>query len=221
MMQPMANRVRGLDEAVRRAERAGLTIADELREARLAHGLSQDEVGRALGLSRSWVSILERGRARDLTIARLAKHAAVLGLRLSVKLYPVGEPIRDAGQLRYITTFARRVERAWRVRLEVPISLPGDLRAVDLVLDGVCMVAVEVVTRLRDVQAVVRAGQLKQRDIGAQRLIIVVAATHSNRRALAAARNALAATFDLDSRRTMAELTAGRDPGRDAIVLLS
>ena len=80
--------------------------------------------------------------------------------------------------------------------------------------------AVEVITRLRDLQAALRAAQLKQRDIGAERLIIVVAGTNANRRLLDAARPALVASFELDTRRTLATLAAGQDPGRDAIIVL-
>jgi len=39
-------------------------------------------------------------------------------------------------------------------------------------------------------------------------------------RALAEVRGTLIPTFDMDSQRTIAKLSAGDDPGRDAIVLL-
>lgn len=167
------------------------------------------------------MSRVELSQFRALPAIDLARHAAAVGLRLSLKLYPVGGAIRDAAQVRYIAKFIDRVGKAWRVRLDVPMPIPGDLRAVDLLLDGVCSVVVEVVTRLTDVQAMLRSAQLKQRDLGADRLVIVVAATHANRRALAEARTALVAAFDLDSQRTLARLAAGEDPGRDAIVLLA
>jgi len=101
------------------------------------------------------------------------------------------------------------------------MPLSGDLRAVDVLLTGACTIVVEIVTRLADVQALIRAAQLKQRDIKADRLVIVVAATHANRRALEIARPSLASAFELNRYRVMQELAAGRDPGRDAIILLS
>jgi hypothetical protein len=52
-------------------------------------------------------------------------------------------------------------------------------------------------------------------------LVIVLAGTHRNRAALNAARVSLSAAFDLDTQRTMAALEAGRDPGRNAIVVLA
>jgi transcriptional regulator with XRE-family HTH domain len=205
----------------RQADRLTAAVADELREARLSRGLTQSQIGRAIGAERGWVSAVERAKAKNLTLSRLARHAAALGLRMSVKLYPAGEAIRDAAQVRYTARFVERVGQAWRVRLEVPIPLPGDLRAIDVFLEGACTIAVEVATRLRDVQALVRASQLKRRDVGATRLIIVVAGTGANRRALAEARPALTATFDLDTQHTMRALAAGIDPGRDAIVVLA
>ncbi len=206
---------------MRLAERTMSVVADELREARLRGGLGQGEVGRALGVSRMRVSRVERRRVRSVTLDYLARHAALLGLRLSVKLYPVGGSLRDAAQARYIARFVERIGHRWRVQLDVPIPLPGDLRGIDVYLSGACTIAVEVVTRLTDLQALLRAAQLKQRDIGATRLILVIAGSQANRRALEEARPTLLATFDLDTRRTMARLAAGEDPGRDAIVVLA
>ena len=73
---------------------------------------------------------------------------------------------------------------------------------------------------LTDLQAQVRAAQLKARDIGATRLILAIAGTHANRRALASARPSLVPAFDLDSRRLLADLAAGRDPGNDGVIVL-
>jgi len=216
----VASRTSPIADAARRASLQQAAACDELRNARLARGLSQAAIAQALSITRSQVSRVERNRIKSLDLASLARHAAAVGLRPSLKLYPVGGGLRDAAQVRYVASFVERVGRAWRVRLDVPMPLPGDLRAVDVLLEGACVIAVEVVTRLLDLQAVLRAAQLKQRDIGAARLVIVVAGTHANRRALAEARPALIATFDLDTPRTLAQLSAGRDPGRDAIVVL-
>jgi len=216
----VSSRSRALSEAARLAERIWSTTCDELREARIALGLSQEDVARALGVSRHRVGRVERHQVRSATVEYICRHAAAVGLRPSVKLYPIGGALRDAAQVRYIALFVERIRHAWRVRLDVAIPMPGDLRGIDVLLEGTCTIAVEVITRLRDLQAQLRAAQLKQRDIGATRLILVVAGTRANRRALADARGALLATFDLDTRRTMAALAAGLDPGRDAIVVL-
>lgn len=205
---------------MRLADRTWSALSDELREARRMRGLAQREVGRALGVSRMRVSRVERRRVRSVTLEYLARHAAVVGPRSVVKLYPIGGALRDSAQGRYIARFVERIGHLWRVQLDLPIPVPGDLRAIDVYLSGACTIAVEVITRLTDLQALLRAAQLKQRDIGATRLILVVAGTRANRRALDEARATLLATFDLDTRRTMAKLVAGEDPGRDAIVVL-
>ena len=187
-------------------------LGDQLRTARRIRGVTMKDVGRAIGASESEVSRRELGKSGRLTGEKLAVHAAAVGLRLSLKLWPVGGGVRDAAQARYSARFVARIGRAWKVSLEVPIPQPGDLRAVDILLSHADVrIAAEVVTRLADIQAQVRAGQLKARDIGATRLLLVVAGTHANRDALVATRSALVAAFDLDTRRILADLAAGRD----------
>ena len=218
----MAIRTRGIDEARHRWSRSAAELGDELRTARYIRNLTLRQLAAAIGVSPSEVSRRELGKSTRLTGEKLAVHAAAVGLKLSVKLYPLGGGVRDTAQARYIATFVARVGRLWSVTLEAPIPIAGDLRAVDVLLaKGSVRVAVEVITRLADLQAQIRAAQLKARDIGATRLIIVIAGTHANRTALAAVRGAIAAAFDLDTRRLMADLAAGRDPGRDGIIVLS
>lgn len=220
-MPGMPARTRALDDARRIWHRTESEVGDQLRTGRHILGLTLKQVGAAIGVSESEISRRELGKSRRLTGEKLAVHAAAVGLKLSVKLWPVGGGIRDAAQVRYIGAFIARVGRAWHVTLEAPIRLPGDLRAVDILLvAGSLRIAVEVVTRLADLQAQVRAAQLKARDVEATRLVLVVAGTHANRNVLAAARTSLVAGFDLDTRRLMADLAAGRDPGRDGIVVL-
>ena len=197
-------------------------IGEQFRTARLVRGLTLREVAAAIGSSASEISRRELGRSSRLTGEKLAVHAAAIGLRLSVNLWPVGGGVRDAAQARHVAAFVARVGRTWRVLLEAPIRIAGDLRAVDvLLIRGEVRIAVEVITRLADLQAQIRAAQLKARDIGATRLILVIAGTHNNRRALQATRGSLADAFDLDTRRVMADLARGADPGRDSIVVLS
>lgn len=217
----MPTRTRTLDEARRVWHRSAQEIGDQLRTGRHVLGVTQNQLGVAIGVSSSEISRRELGRSRRLTGQKLAMHAAAVGLKLSVKLFPVGGGIRDAAQARHIAAFVARVGRLWKVTLEAPIPLAGDLRAVDVLLTSDhARVAVEVMARLADVQAQIRAAQLKARDIGATRLILVIAATHANRNAVASARSALLSSFDLDSRRLLADLASGHDPGRDGIIML-
>lgn len=217
----MSYRTRAVVEAPRAWNRTAQDLAAELLHARRALGARQKDVGAAIGISGAEVSRRERGRAGRVRGGDLAAHAAAVGLRLSLKLYPTGLGVRDAAQARYVSALIARLGNAWKVRLEAPIPAPGDLRAVDVLLIGTRLtIAVEVITRLSDIQAQVRGAQLKARDIGATRLVLAVAGSHGNRRELAAARGALIASFEMDSRRLWADLVAGRDPGRDAILVL-
>ena len=68
----------------------------------------------------------------------LARHAAAVGLRARIKLYPGDDPIRDAGQVALIRHLRERVERGGRVgtwEFEVPIPQALDQRAIDAVLN--------------------------------------------------------------------------------------
>lgn len=213
---------RTTDEARNRWRRAAIDIGNELRVARLMSGASLRVLGARIDVSPSELSRRERARAPGFSGEALAIHAAAVGLRLSIKLWPVGGAVRDAAQARYIAAFVARVGRTWKVELEAPVETAGDLRAVDVLLvRGPLRVAVEVITRLADLQAQLRAAQLKARDIGATRLVIVAASTHANRRVVAESRGAVVAGFDLDTKRVLLDLAAGRDPGRDAIVVLT
>jgi hypothetical protein len=80
-------------------------------------------------------------------------------------------------------------------------------------------IGVEAVTRLRDVQALLRSIHGKQRDSGVERVLILLSATHANRRALASAGRDLG-DVTARTKSVLAALAAGRDPGRDAWILL-
>jgi transcriptional regulator with XRE-family HTH domain len=217
----MAARIRVIDRARRDWERTALELGEQLRTGRHILGLTLRQLSLVIGASASEISRRELGKSRRLTGEKLARHAAVVGLKLSVRLWPVGGGIRDVAQARYVARFIARVGRLWKVVLEAPMPIAGDLRAVDVLLTrDAARIAIEVITRVADLQAQTRAAQLKARDIGATRLILAIAGTHANRRAIADVRTTLVATFDLDTRRMLTELAAGRDPGRDGIQML-
>jgi len=99
--------------------------------------------------------------------------------------------------------------------------LPGDRRAFDLWLaaDRIT-IAIEVFTKVRDVQAQIRAAHLKWRDSNRTRLIVVVAESHANRTALRAVADLIASDFPISPRAALAALTDARDPGGNAIVVV-
>lgn len=96
-----------------------------------------------------------------------------------------------------------------------------DQRAADAVIrHGSAVVMIEAFTRFADAQAQLRAVQLKARDMGIERIVVVVAATHANRAALAAATDVLASSFPLDTRAVLRELEAGRAPGAHGLAII-
>jgi len=163
----MANRVRRASQTADAARRSLIELGAELREARLAAGLRQSDVARALGVSHTQVWRVEAARNSGARLRDLIHQARALGLALSLRVYPVGDRLRDQAQLALIRRLVSRISATWRVSLEAPVAGPGDLRAFDVLLTGPSgQVAVEAITRLRDVQAQVRAVRLKQRDAG-------------------------------------------------------
>lgn len=198
-----------------------MAIGDELRHARLSAGLSQAAVGAASGLSTTQISRIERGKLPSASIDQLARLASVLGLDLSVKVYPSGQPLRDRAHLELIARFRARLGPMLRVRTEVPVPIAGDPRAWDIVVDGGPVpIGSEAETRLRDCQALERRIALKARDSGIERVILLVSATRANRAALREAEASLREMFPVPARVALQALSEGRDPGGSAIIML-
>lgn len=217
----MGGRIRVVDEASISGRRLRAELGLELRNARLARGLRQTDVARAIDTSHATVSRVELGRSATFSITDLARHGAAVGLRLHARFYPVGGGLRDAAQLDLLRRLRARIGDRWGWRLEAPLNIAGDLRAFDALLTRPeATIAVEAITRLRDAQAQLRAAALKQRDGNVSRLVLLIKATNHNRAALASAADVLATTFPLSTRGTLAGLSQGQDPGDNGIVLL-
>jgi transcriptional regulator with XRE-family HTH domain len=211
---------RARERGMRFARRDGIQVGHEVRVARIAAGLSQRELARMSGVSHAAIGRLERLDVRRITIDRLAVIASVLGLELRVKLYLIGTPVRDAAHLALIDRLRKRVSPHLRLRTEVPVPLPGDMRSADVMIDGPNVEAmVEAETRLNDLQATERRARVKQRDFGVKRLILLVADTRHNR-AVLEAHPELVGRFPVSTRACLLALRDGRDPGGDALVLL-
>jgi hypothetical protein len=103
---------------------------------------------------------------------------------------------------------------------EVPIPIPGDLRAFDAVIRGTDWAQpVEAETRPRDAQALDRRIQLKLRDAGFEDVILLLLDSAHNRRFVRALGSA-AARFQVDGDLALERLAAGVAPGGSAIILL-
>lgn len=217
----MPSRSNPIIDAARLTTWVLLEIGRELRLARVLAGMIQGQVAAAIGMSASYVSRIEAGKVRSASVEQLMRHAAAVGMKVYVKAYPGGRRPLDSAQLGLLEDFNARLHPNWSRQLEVVVPLPGDLRAADEVIrNASCSCAVEAITRFADVQAQTRSAHAKQRDIGTDRLILVVRGSHANRRMIHAAGPLLHETFPVGTRSALHALGAGRDLGGDCLILL-
>lgn len=218
----MPTRDRRVDRAIAVSRTISTYAISEIRSARVATGLSQDDVGRSVGISGSQVGRFERGELADIGIDQLCRLSASVGLVPSLRLYPAGDPVRDAAQARLLERLRGRLPSNADYRTEVPLHGRSDARAWDAVVRSkTCLDAFEAESRLGDLQATERRIMLKLRDdpvIG--HVFLLVAATRANRRALELGREGLRGNFPLDTREALASLSRGRCPGRNGLLLL-
>lgn len=194
--------------------------------ARLGHGLSQAAVARGAGMSQSQLSRFERGVGSPPRIDRIARLCAIVGLELSLRVYPAGPPLRDAAHVALLRRLRGTASPDFRWSNEVPLPIAGDRRAWDSVGQAgptgraLIEIFLDAETRLFDAQAVIRRVTLKKRDSGDVRVILLVRDSRGNRAAAHAARDLIRETFPVPGDLALAALRDGRDPGGDAFVML-
>jgi transcriptional regulator with XRE-family HTH domain len=212
---------RSVARASRRAREIAMQVGEEIHLARLATGLSQQELGSVLGFSHSKVGRIERAQDGSVVVGDLMRLAAAVGLELSVRAFPTGSPHRDHAHAALLDRLRRRLHPALRWRTEVPFPAMSDLRAWDAVIRGhEFKVGVEAETRVRDGQALERRIALKQRDGAMVWVILLLPDTRANRAFVRARAADLGAAFGLDASAVLTALAEGRDPGGDALILL-
>lgn len=217
----VATRERRVDRGSRQARRRLTTIGEELREARLSAGLSQRQVGAAVGISHTEVGRIERATASRVPYVTLSTLGSVLGLDISMRAYPDGEPIRDSAQIALLARLRALLPPTLTWRTEVPLEIPGDMRAWDAVIGGPgWRVPVDAESRFRDVQACTRRVALKRRDDNLEVVILLVAGTRHNRRILRLAGPNLQGDFPVPGHRVLSALKNGLRPTASGIVLL-
>jgi transcriptional regulator with XRE-family HTH domain len=196
-------------------------IGREIRLARRGAGVSQSAAGRAARLSHVELGRIERGAVPRIPLDTLVRACDAVGLRLSVRAYPDGDPVRDAGHLRLLHRLKTELPASVRWRMEVPLPRTGDRRAWDAVISSATWsVAVEAETRIEDAQALLRRITLKQRGGGIGTVVLLVARTLTNRAALGGANLAISAAFPFGTRACLAALRAGVAPPGNGVVLL-
>ena len=221
----MPSRISPIAEARRHGARLSAEIGSEARRSRLAAGMTLSQVAAHLGWSRQRAARFEHGQMRNAAITDASVYLAAVGMKLAARAWPLGAPLRDVAQLSVTQRLLDRCHPAWRPRFEVPLGIPGDLRAFDLLLtrvDREVRVYVEILTRLTDAQAQLRSLHLKWRDgaAGRGRLVIVLADTAANRQAIGPIREILQPHYPIGSRAVLRALGGGHDPGANGIAFL-
>jgi transcriptional regulator with XRE-family HTH domain len=217
----MATRERPADRGRRRARESLARTAADFRAARISAGLSLRHVAAAVGVSHTQVRRFEHGSLEDPSIMFLGAACAVVGLELAARAYPAEGGLRDRAQLALLGRLRERLHPSLSWRTEVPLPIPGDLRAWDAEIRGTdWMSRVEAETAIRDRQALDRRVMLKLRDDGPCHLLLLVSDSRTNRAALPLVREALGAVAPLPARAMLAALAAGRNPGGGSVVML-
>lgn len=207
---------RAFDRGTRLAKRQAGELGEEFRERRLQLGESQKHVATACRMSRAHYGRIEKGIVEHFTLLEVNHISAVLGLSPSVRLYPSGVPIRDAGHADRLQRCGAQAAPPLRCRYEVPLpEVEGRLeqRAWDAVLfGGGHRTAIELEMRLRDVQAVIRRIDLKRRDDPTDSFLLLIADTRTNRRVLAEYAGLFVGLPRLKPSEVKAALQAGEHP---------
>ena len=211
----------GRDRAHQLARRFG----SELRLSRTSAGLTQRQLAVRSGVSQQVISEAERGDVGVSLLARCRMSAAV-GHELGLRLNPVdGVALRDSGQLGMAEAILSTLHGTWSARIEAPIS-PGDRRAADILVSRSDeVVEIEVERTLVDLQAQLRAGQLKRQALAERsavpvRLVVAVPDGARTRAKLAPFEQLLAHALPIPSREVSAALRTGRALGGDGLLFV-
>ena len=194
-------------------------VASDIRLARVGSGLSLRDVAAAAVVDHAHLWRFER-RILDLSLSDLAAVCQVLGLDLSVRAFPAGDPLRDAAHARLLGRLRNCLHPDLGWTTEVPLPGDRDLRAWDAMVRGPgWRLPVAAETVVTDVQALERKIALKVRDGGVPHVLVAVADTRRNRRSLASAPAAFA-SLPLRSGQVLRRLRAGADPGAGGLVIV-
>lgn len=172
-------------------------------------------------MSHTKVGRIERAEYPAITLPELTALLAVVGLRLSGRVYPHGSPQRDRAHILLLGRLRTELHPSFEWRTEVPLPNPGDLRAWDCMVRGAGVrIGIEAETLPRDGQELKRRLMLKRRDGGVDHLILLLADTRTNRAFLREWASSQEVDFPVPGRSALPALREGRDPGGSAVILL-
>lgn len=197
----------------------------ELRTGRRGAGVSREQMAREIGWSPSALARAEAGQLDDVGVIRLSEMASALGFELSIGLHPVGDPIRDKGQQAISRRLDALLAPVWQVTNETLLPGSGGLRAWDKLLRLLgaqprYLVGVDLETRIRDIQELVRRTRLRERDGGTDAILLVLSESATNRRLVGELREALGPAYATSPRLIMRALKRGVPlPGSGVILI--
>jgi transcriptional regulator with XRE-family HTH domain len=221
MLQAMGSRERPIDVGSQHGRELTAIVLKELRLGRIDRNLSGAILADALGISGAQYSRIERGLVRGLSIEQASALLGAVGLDLSIRVYPGGQPLRDAAHAALLDRLRNEVHRSLRIMSEVPFPNPADRRAWDLVVLGTSWRhAFEAETRPRDLQALERRLALKVRDGGVDAVSLLLLDSRYNRALVREHAAALRERFPVPGPRALELLRAGVDPGSGSVILL-
>lgn len=147
-----------------------IQLGRQVRAIRLRTGLTQAAVAAAAHVSRSAVSMVERGAAARLSHATIESVLAVIGARLEMHLRWKGtelDRLADSLHAALAAAVKLRLEQwGWVVRVEVSYNRYGERGRIDLLAwhppTGILLV-IELKTDLVDVQALIGSVDVKTR----------------------------------------------------------
>jgi len=168
---------------------------------------------------------LEAGQVRELTVERVSEVASVLGFEISLGLHPIGDPIRDKGQLAVARRFQALLSEEWEQTDEMLLPGEGEQRAWDKLLeltgaDPPYLVGVDIETRVRDIQALTRRTRGRERDGEVDAILIVLSDSATNRRLVDELRTSLGPAYATTPRAIFSALRSGQRLVRSGVVLV-
>lgn len=221
MTHAMATRETPAERGRRRGEQLVGRLLNELRTARIAADVSQKAIAATLGWSQTEYWRFENRHTVITSVVDIAAAASVLGLEFAAGLHQLGESIRDKGHQALIARFRAQLSGAFKVLAEVPLPMPGDRRSWDLLLRlPTQLIGVEAETRIRDMQRLVRHVHQRERDGGVDAIVVLLAATRTNRELVDVLRVALGPTYATSPRQLLWSLRSGQPLSGSGVVLI-
>ena len=204
------------------------TQGEVFREQRLRLGITQADVARVVGTSRSVVSAVEHG-APGVRLQTRFRVAETLGFRLRLPAYPDSTPrLYDRNHSLIIEHLLSIRHPRWLAAIEAPIPGPGH-RSTDVRLEwGADIVLAEIETRLRRWEQIVREMHDKAcavaEVVGPDRRVhclLVLPPSRQNRELIRGLGGSVAAAFPADEHAVRRALTgeAGSWPGHGLLWL--